>query len=227
MPGAAAGDFDLLYSDGEHVLVKGATGFICSPVAFRESYVERLTVDGSFVAVSDDPPEGSAWGVTAEGRKAFLAPNGNRVEETISAYLLVEGRGVIFDFKSTSLRIGRDFHDRASHCRAVVDGQEIWGFGVGLWGITSRMERGSRGTWSVPVVTLCGRLGDPDGPSLDKWRRAARARQALKSGADWMSPDMLPALTAPEEPRMSRHRKAAIEGAAKKTPATDDPSRPF
>jgi hypothetical protein len=215
MKGSKSGDYDLLYSDGEHALVDGSTGFVCSPVAFRESYVERSAEDGSFVAVSDEAPEGSAWGTTADGRRAFLAPNGHRVEETVSACLLVNGRGVILDFKSTSLRIGRDFHDRASHCRAVVDGVEVWGFGVSKWRITSRLERGPRGSWFTPVAVMTGRLGDPDGPTVPEWRLAVRARVAFKQGLDWASPAALEALPPPSpgaEPQMSRRRRAAIEG---------------
>ena len=211
LPGAAAGDFLLLYANGERSLVKGALGFACSVVAFSRCFKEWLPDRGGFVASYEERPEGADWSVAADGRKAFLMPNGNRLEETVSSYLLVDGRGIVFDWKSSALRAGRDFHDRASHVRAVVDGCEVWGFGVSKWRIMSRLERGPRGSWFTPTATMLGRLNEPDGPSLAEWRLAVKARQAFKSGAGWEEPVTVPTLPPPaEKQQMSRRRKAAL-----------------
>jgi hypothetical protein len=227
LPGASAGDFCLLYSNGERVLVKGGLGFACSIVAFSRCFNEWLPDRGGFVASYEERPEGADWNVTADGRKALLMPNGNRLEEVVSSCLLVEGRGVIFDWKSSALRAGWNFHDHASNVRAVVDGCEVWGFGVSKWRITSRLERGPRGTWFTPVATMLGRLGEPEGPTVAEWRLADKARQALKSGVDWAEPVALPALASTEEPRTSRRRRVTIESGRSPAAPAEDSEIPF
>jgi hypothetical protein len=211
--GLSAGGFWLPVPGSDPIVFKGETGFACVPVGFVRKYVKwGAEIGGPPLDVTDEPPEDADWRVQPDGRKRFSTPDGCRVEETISALLLIEGRGAIFDFKSTSLRTGADFHDRSSHLRTIVDGQEIWGFAVGKWQISSRMEKSSRGAWFAPVVVLLGRVGDPLGPSADEWRAATKARLAFKQGMPWEVPDAIPAI-APPEPQMSRRRqRAALKG---------------
>ena len=75
----------------------------------------------------------------------------------------------------------------------------------------SSAARKARG--HLPVVTMLGRIGDPDGPTVDEWRLAVKARRAFKDGLDWTNPVDLPAIAAaPPEPQLSRRRRAALEG---------------
>jgi hypothetical protein len=213
--GLSAGGFCLPIPGCDPIVYPGDTGFRCTPVAFNRTFVKwGPEIGGPPLDVLDEAPEDADWRVQPDGRKAFTTADGCRIQQTISALLLVGNRGVIFDFKSTSYRTGSDFHDRSSHTRAIVDGQEVWGFAVGKWQFTSRMEKSSRGVWFTPVVTLCGRLGDPEGPTIDEWRTGVKARLAYKQNLPWEVPDAIPVIAAPEpsEPKMSRRRRAALPG---------------
>jgi hypothetical protein len=219
--GLNAGDFWLPIPGSDALTFKSDVGFACVPVAFTRKFVKwGPEIGGPPLDVLDEPPEDADWRIQPDGRKRFTTLDGCRVDQTISALLLVNGHGAIFEFKSTSYRTGADFHDRASHLRATVDGQEVWGFAVGKWKISSRLERSSRGAWFTPIVALLGRIGDPLGPSSDEWRAAVKARLAFKANMPWEAPDAIPAI-APPEPQMSRRRKAASDKTA--LPGDDDP----
>jgi hypothetical protein len=219
VPGLSAGDFWMPLPGADPIVFKGEAGFMSIPVAFLHKFVKwGPEIGGPPLDVTDEKPEDADWRLQPDGRKRFSTLDGCRIDETISALLLVDGRGATFDFKSTSLRTGSNFHDHAGHLRAIVGGQEVWGYPYGKWRISSRLERSARGAWFTPVVILLGRLGDPLGPTIDEWRTAAKARLAFKQGLPWEIPDQIPAIAAPVEPQMSRRRQRPA------TPGDDDPA---
>jgi hypothetical protein len=223
LKGANPGDFALRFGD-DRLVVKGETGFVCSPVGFRTVYAEYEPNRGPFVTVHAERPDDAEWRETPDGRRAILRDNGNRIEETVNAFLIVDGKGVVFPFRSTGVPIGNVFAHKATNLHVTYDGEELQGLAVGRWRFTGRLQRNGDFRWFVPVVTLAGRLGEPDGPTVDEWRLAMRARAAFRDGLDW-EPANRPALPAPkDEPQpMSRHRRAAVESdAAKPEPKVDE-----
>jgi hypothetical protein len=216
VPGATPGCFILRHGD-EHRVVAGATGFVCSPVGFSTTYAEYEppmgAARGQFVAVYDRLPSDADWREGPNGRRAVLRDNGNKIEETINAFLLVENHPILFRFRSTAVKIGREFAGRAPRLRADGDGREVTGLAIGLWRITSKLEQRGDYRWFGPAVRLLGRLGDPEGlgPTIEQWRLASRARAAFRNGLGW-GPSALPAPKAPAtptEPRTSRRRRGS------------------
>jgi hypothetical protein len=174
-PGAVPGDILRRHSSGS-TLVKGATGFSAVPVGFKLSFIEWGANRSGFIAEWPTKPADAEWRDGPDGRRSCARDNGNRIEETVTAHLLVGGHGVLFPFKSTALRVGRDFAERARRVRASIDGCDVVGFAAGKWLITTRLERKGQFNWYVPVVTLLGKFGEPQGPPLEEWRLATRAR---------------------------------------------------
>jgi hypothetical protein len=105
----------------------------------------------------------------------------------------------------------------------TFDGVELQGPPISRWRLTSQLQRRADMRWFTPRTVLLGRLGEPEGPSVQLWRIAARSRLAFKEGLDW-APQALPApAPAPEAPQMSRRRRAAAEIG----PAASDVKPPF
>jgi hypothetical protein len=220
MPGAAAGDIVLRHG-ADSTLVKGSVGFSAVPVAFKTSFVEWEPNRSGGSPVDDHlkKPADAIWRDGPDGRRACLRDNGNKIEETVVAHLLVNGCGILFPFRSTAVRAGIDFADRA-RVRVTIDGRDAWSFANGKWLIAARLERKGDFRWFLPVVTLIGRFGEEGGPPLEEWRLALHARRAFKEGGAW-DPASLAALPPPpapakqvwlgQQPPMSRRRKAALE----------------
>jgi hypothetical protein len=224
LKGAVAGDIVLRFGD-DRVAVKK---FVCIPVAFDWTYAEyeppQGSMRGQFVALHTSKPEDAEWRDAPDGRRAILRDNGNKIEEALNAYLVVDGKGVVFPFRSTAVKIGRQFADRAGRLHTSYHGEEIIGYAVGKWEVTSRLERSGDYRWYLPQVTLLGRLGEEGGPTLDEWRLASRARLAFKDGMDW-SPESLPKLAPPPaEPQMNRRRRGEmhIESGSPKSEPVDE-----
>jgi hypothetical protein len=150
LPGANPGDFEVVFPD-ERACVKGSVGITGVPVGFRQVFLEWLPNRGGLVTIWPERPEGAEWGLSPDGRKACLMPNGNKVEQAITAYLLVGQRGVSFDFRSSAIPAGRTFFDHAVRLRVVVDGAEISGVTAGKWRIVSRLEKSGDFRWFSPA----------------------------------------------------------------------------
>jgi hypothetical protein len=128
---------------------------------------------------------------------------GNKVVPTVVAYGLVNGHGVSYAMYGTAYSVGVDWINRAERLRAKVEIEgkleEIRGCTLGLFLLTSRLEKKGSYTYPVPAVTTIGKLGEARGPSAEQWRLAKRLRQAFKQGLDWTPPETLdPPAPTPE-----------------------------
>jgi hypothetical protein len=214
MPGAAAGDI-VLRHERNATLVKGAAGFAAVPIAFKTRYVEWLPNRTGFVAEWETKPADADWRKGPDGRKCCLRVNGNKIEETIVAHLLVDGCGILFPFRSSAVPVGREFEARAAHVRVNIDGRDVEGFTYGKWLVATRLHQENDFPWFLPVVTLIGRLGEKDGPAIEEWRLATHARVAHQAGDDWdpAKPARAAAAGGAGEAGMAGAKAASIVGA--------------
>ena len=101
------------------------------------------------------------------------------MREHINCLMKVEETGQIgrYVFAKTALRIGREFANSSQ--RLSVDGLDgIKGCLLGRYGWMSRLEKQDSRRWFLPVMTLCGKLGQPNGPSLKSVLELAELRKA-------------------------------------------------
>jgi hypothetical protein len=213
LAGAHAGDFVVYTSGSDPKIVNGATGFTCMVIGLERVWVEYPV--GDHVIRHPEKPSDAVW--LSRGEKGAERPGlhrigpsgelGNRVPETVIAYLLVDGvvEVVSYSFASTALRIGNAFSDTAQKLaiRSGPDGlQWVTGCTLGKFRITSRLiDRGGR-RWHVPKVTLIGKLGEEGGPSIEEWRAAQGLRLAAKAPppVPLASPPVAPLVAGPPAP---------------------------
>jgi hypothetical protein len=197
--GAVAGGFVIPHGDER----KPVSGFTFMLLKLERVFNEYQPGRGSFVAAHAEKPRGAVWldakrdGVEKTG---LVLQNGNRVVETISAYILIDGRQPgVFDFYSTALSIGRDLGKQAYRLRVNIDGTEHRSYTLGKWRMGSTLEKKDNDRYFKPVVTLLGKLGEPEGPTIEAWRFAQKLRLSLKAG----NPDWVPAeaIEPPPPPR--------------------------
>jgi hypothetical protein len=197
--GAEGGDF-LVPRGEEMAIYRGTTGIEAMFVYFEEYFLEWPAVRG---AGSGGPldrhpamPSDANWVLDqATGRKVCLRANGNRIEKTIYGHALIDGAPATFVFRSTAYRVGRDHANLAHHVNVTIDGEDIRVVGA-KWLVTSRLESNSFGRWFVPQISLIGKLGASNGPTLAEVRAAKALRVALKTGAEPR------ALDAPKTPQV-------------------------
>jgi hypothetical protein len=196
--GAAAGVF-VIPRGGLRVPV---ACFAFVPIGFDKVFNEYLPNRGNFVAPHLEKPADAIWldarrdGVEKTG---LVRPNGNRVVETITVFVLLDGDvGASFEFYGSSLAIGRDFAGFAQRQKGIGGFAEAHGYAVGKFKMTSFLEKSGDLRWFKPAATLLGVLGEADGPPIEKWRLAQTLRrQGFKQGVNWMP---LEALSPPEPP---------------------------
>ena len=113
--GAAAGDF-LSYARGRPIVIDGSTGFNFVPIGFELSWPEFAPNRAGFVTNHPQKPANAVWlraDESPDGKAGLFLPNSNRVEQTISAFMLVLDGGegeesvepypAVFSFRSASL----------------------------------------------------------------------------------------------------------------------------
>jgi hypothetical protein len=114
----------------------------------------------------------------------------SKVVPSIATYMLIGGFGACYSAYGTAFGPVRDdLVIRAERLRVTVEGadgkpQELRGCTLGCFRFASRFEKKTY-EYPVPVITLVGKLGEPNGPSLAAWRQAQPLRKALKEGGDW------------------------------------------
>jgi hypothetical protein len=215
---------ELAVGDRRHVEGARAGGFVipCGDVrvavasvefmvvGFNKRWDEYLPNRGRFVGPHPAKPAAAIWldakrekGVEKTG---LWLPNGNRVVEVITAYLLLSsGDGATFDFYGSAFPIGRAFSDRAGNMRATVGGDEIHSCTVAKWGMSSVLRKEGDHRWYEPVVTLMGKLGEPKGPTIPQWRIAQTLRRAFRDG----TPFLLALEDIPAPPAIGQRPKLA------------------
>jgi hypothetical protein len=200
-PDARAGDYITVFEDGAEELVPRVPGMTAQPVVFVTKWMEGPAERGARSAPIDEhdySPLDAEW-LDIGGRKACLRPNGNRIEKTIFAHMLVKGFKTTFAFKSTAYDIGDRFGRDADKVRVTVDNEVVRVCGA-LYRLTSELERNQRGqTWWGPRFERLGVLGEKTGPTLDQVRIARDLRFEFKAEEEarkkLAAPRPTPALT--------------------------------
>jgi hypothetical protein len=153
------------------------------------------------------------------GKTGFYRINdrkpGNRVVPTITAFGLVNGFAASFAMYGTAWKVGRDFASRAARLtvkvdpplmvnekdNALIDVSELHGPTLGVFTLTSRMEKGAY-EYPVPVISAARKLGEDGGPTLAQWRLAQGLRRRFqRSGMmDWTPLEAIEVPAPPPEP---------------------------
>jgi hypothetical protein len=218
--GSKAGDY-AVPREGEHLLCKAASGVPHVPVGYERFYVEWAPNRGGYVDKHPKKPSDALWlkaNESPDRKQGLWRENGNRLEDTVFAHLLVllDGRepfGATFPFRSTALNIGLDYENRAE--RIKVENTKLGGAVVSKWRMTSRIERDGDFSWYVPVLTLEGVLGQAKGPTSAEVRLAAQLRQAFKQGLQ--APELIAGNVTPLRGRLT------VESSRKAPPTAQPP----
>jgi hypothetical protein len=241
-PGAQIGDYVVPLGD-DRMVFRGAQGFEFQPIGFAISHPE-YTPDsdagrGTFVFDHGvRPPADARWFKVSDGvRKAGQyrvvdGYPGNPVTPTITAYGLVCGCGVSYDFYRSAFPVGREFAVRAERLRARAEGadgkiEELRGVTLGVFRFTSAIERDGDYRYPLPIVSLIGKLG-AGGPSLEQWRSAQRLRQSFKQGLGWAPQEAMepPDPPDPPAPLLGAPRRGSIDIRSGRGAWDDDADRP-
>jgi hypothetical protein len=141
----------------------------------------------------------------------------SKMVPTILTYMLVNGHGCTYAAYGTAFPPVRDdLVIRAERLRLMGEDEngkpkEIKSCTLGKFQFASRMEKKAF-TYPVPVITLAGKVGDANGPTLEEWRQAMGLRKMIKDGGDWAPIAFSDALVARAEgppaapPEASPHR---------------------
>ena len=197
IPKATAGDFALPRNE-ERILVKGAVGYSFLNLEASVGYPEYKFNRGGFVRPHDTKPHNAVWhkkGKSSDGKEGLYLVDidgnpGNRIEETIYARVLVlpDDGGAPF-VVDASLQVDRQV-DRRRHAPPHVSQGRRQGCQSCpvKWRMTSRLERSGDDRWYAPDPQWLGRLGEPNGPTVEEVRLGAQLRKAFKTGASWEAP---------------------------------------
>jgi hypothetical protein len=214
VPGAQVGWF-VVPSGDERVAVDHVDFIV---IGFSHYYDEYQPGRGPYVDTHVNKPAAAIWYDRKRGDKVdktgLYLPSGNRLVETILAYLVMtRGQGASFAFQGSAIPVGRDFSDRASTIKGVVGTSSVHTCTVGKWRMTATHERNGDDRWCKPAVALLGKLGEPKGPTIPEWRQAQTLRKAVKDGTSWQ--DALEALsaqlTAAPKPKLVEQTPAMVE----------------
>jgi hypothetical protein len=250
-PGAAIGDYVVPQGD-KRAVFKGSTGFAALVIGFDLSHPEYTVGVGAGdrgVFVCDHgreaPPDTdflkAAGGVsnrigpyaaglvakTGHYRIGADGKPGNKVTPTISAFLLVNGFGVVYAMYGTAFPIARDqLVARAERLRVKVDGpdgkpEELKGCTLAKFKFTSKVETKAY-SYPVPVIDLLGKLGEASGPTLAEWRMIQPLRQALRAGGNWTP---IEAFDPPAPPELPPQRAVNVnDNSAQRSEANPPPA---
>jgi hypothetical protein len=177
--GAKLGDIRLCYEDGTR---EARPDVSIISLMFGERFIEwGPRGSGAPPIPHYRPPFDAEWRLV-DGRKAYLRPNGNRVEKTLYQYALVDGFRVTFTHRSTGYQIGRDFYDELARIKVTIDSATAHMIGARyrlFSELTPPNARGER--WYALRYTRLGILGEPNGPTLDEVRIARDIRNELRA----------------------------------------------
>jgi hypothetical protein len=226
LAGAHAGDFVIYTGGSDPVVINGAAGFSCMVVGLERVWIEYGKGD---IVRHRKKPSDAVWldrgemGVERPGLYR-IGPDGkvgNRVAETVIAYLLVDGidEVVAYNFQSTALKVGNAFIDMAQRL-AIREGPDglrwVTGCTLGRFRMTSRTTGEGARRWHLPKVALIGRLGEEGGPSLEEWRLAQGLRIAAKA------PAPVPLASVPAAPALPAAPAPAAPASDSEAPLPDD-----
>ena len=193
----------------------GETGFVAQIIGFDLSHPEYTVGigDDRGVFVCDhgrQAPKDMKFLYAADGRVKksghyrveIDGQPGNKVVPTIGVSMVVNGYGVVYDAYGTAFAPTKELVIRAERLRVKVEvdgkAEQLRGCTLGKFRFTSRFEKKAY-TYPVPVMTLIGKLGEADGPTIEEWRLALDLRQAFKEGLDWVPNEALDVPAPPAE----------------------------
>lgn len=155
-------------------------------------------------------PSDAVWRENSEGRRACVNDQGHAVVETLSCYLRLAKTGHVgrFEFSKTSLRAGHELASRSQ--RLSVQGGDVKGSVLGLFQMSSRLEKQGSRSWFLPVTIQIGKLGEANGPSLADVFTLAKLRQAFLEGAPLPEAAAAPAIAAPASQAPPRQIRPVI-----------------
>jgi hypothetical protein len=181
-PAAKAGDLMFSFEDRSEEHFPRVPGATAQMIAFLTQFVEWEPQRSSKtppVAVHDFAPPDVQW-LKVGGRKTCLRPNGNRVERTVYAHMLVGGFRATFAYKSTALDVGERLSRDADKVRVDVDGEVVRVVGA-FYQLSSKLDRNDRGeTWWAPTFERLAVFGQEGGPSVEQTRVARDIRFEFK-----------------------------------------------
>ena len=151
-PDAKAGDLMFSFEDRSEEHFPRVPGATAQMIAFLTQFVEWEPQRGSKippVAVHDFAPLDAQW-LKVGPRKTCVRPNGNRIERTIFAHMLVGGFRATFAYKSTALDIGERLSRDADRVRVTIDNEIVRVVGA-FYQLSSELDDNDRGeTWWTP-----------------------------------------------------------------------------
>ena len=205
---------DFLMPNG--VVAKGCYQFLA--IGCDDFWVHWAANRGGLLGFSQGPetPPGTEWlkpGVPRDGypmamKEGRYAPDGSVWERTIYLHSLVVAVGKpavhlaqpicgTFAFKGKSCEIGQNFYrSQLKAVEAVIEGKVVRNMTLGLFEMSSEIERKRSYSWMAPKPTLVGVFGQPGGPSIEQSWVAKTLRDSFKQGRAWAS-EPLPAIAAP------------------------------
>jgi hypothetical protein len=194
---AQPGDLLAYFEDGSFKVFPRVSGMPFIPIYAHECVVEWPPNRDSRappVATHDFVPADADWVVIdASGRKACIrSSNGNKIEKTVYMYALVEGRSIVFSFRSTSYQFGRNLANEVDRVIITVDGEDVRSIGA-YYNLSSRPEK----TWYAPTCRRDARFGEPNGPPLELMRQARDLRFEIKPRMEGERKERLAALVPP------------------------------
>ena len=152
---------------------------------FREFNKYKLQPDGTLDFVPPalaEPPPTTRWRLNpATGKKIHATDDGHLVQEVIGCVQWIEETQTVavYYFSKTALAVGRDLFNRSAIL--TVDGfSDIRGPVLGRYRKTSYLEKKGDRRWFKPVATYLGKLGQPNGPSLETVLACAEMRLAFR-----------------------------------------------
>jgi hypothetical protein len=215
VPGLAIGDFAVPQGDMK-IVVKGQVGFETFIVGFGHSVPEYLPGRGKLVTIHAELPPDAKFLYASDGveKTGFWLKNGNKVVPTVTAHLLVNGHGCVYDFYSSAYKIGKHLVVMAQRLRGAIQGAdgrpvEVKGCTLGKFLFTSHMESpkgAATAPYPLPVVTLVGKLGQPNGPTLAQFKQLRELRQAFRDGLDWVPVEAIEPPAPPAENKVTAPR---------------------
>ena len=229
--GAQAGSIVLRYGVGDDEVTRA---FDFTPFAAKSYFSvyepDRGIERGAYVETLSEKPATARWQADDIGRQRCLLPNGNEVRETKVIYMIVgHGRPIAFATHASGLRPINEMLDRCARLSVKrsfeVDGKvetvPLRGPIISKWRMTTLEKRQNAYRWWVPNATFLGKLGDPNGPSIEACLFARRVRDDFRQSGFWTEAASAP--TAPELPKPISSRGKVTITSGRQPPPPEAP----
>jgi hypothetical protein len=230
---AQPGDLLAYFDDGSFKIFPRVSGMQFIPIYFYECFVEWPANRDSRappVGIYDYQPADAEWvTIDASGRRACIrSSTANKIEHTIRMYALVEGRMIVFPFRSTAFQFGNNLGKEADRIIVTIDDDDVHCVGA-YYNLSSREEK----TWHAPTCRRVARFGEPGGPPIEVMRQARDLRFEIKPRMERERMERFAALAPTPTPKLivppsSTGSTSFTSGVARWSApkATNPPTRP-